>query len=108
KNASKAASDASDDRDYSARSAKKQAVVQPNEIIIRGIKLENTQFDYPVTVNTAVEKWIDYFTGRGRKHMVRYLERSEHFIPFIRPLLRQHQLPEDLVYLAMIESGFHN
>src|SRR5690606_21345695 len=49
-----------------------------------------------------------YFTGKGRKHFVKYLERSEQFIPFIRPLLRQYGLPEDLVYLAMIESGFHN
>jgi hypothetical protein len=85
-----------------------QTVVQPNEIIIKGVKLEHTSFDYPITVNSAVEKWIDYFTGNGRKHFVKYLERSEHFIPFIRPLLRQYGLPEDLVYLAMIESGFNN
>lgn len=94
----------------SARSAapKTQSIMKPNEIIIRGVKLQNTSFDYPVTVNSAVEKWIDYFTGRGRKHMVKYLERSEHFIPFIHPLLRQYGLPEDLVFLAMIESGFNN
>jgi hypothetical protein len=100
----------SSEREFSARgsSPKSQSVVQPNEIIIKGIKLENTQFDYPITVNSAVEKWIDYFTGRGRKHFVKYLERSEHFIPFIQPLLRQYGLPEDLVYLAMIESGFNN
>ncbi len=94
----------------SARAAapKTQSIMKPNEIIIRGVKLKNTSFDYPVTVNSAVEKWIDYFTGKGRKHMVKYLERSEHFIPFIQPLLRQYGLPEDLVYLAMIESGFSN
>lgn len=97
-------------REFSAREAapRVQTVVQPNEIIIKGVKLEHTHFDFPITVNTAVEKWIDYFTGRGRKHMVKYLDRSEHFIPFIRPLLRQYGLPEDLVYLAMIESGFNN
>jgi len=100
----------SDAKEFSARAAapKAQSIMKPNEIIIRGIKLQNTKFDYPVTVNSAVEKWIDYFTGRGRKHMVKYLERSEHFIPFIRPLLQQYGLPEDLVYLAMIESGFSN
>lgn len=94
----------------SARTAspKTQSIMKPNEIVIRGIKLQNTTFDYPVTVNSSVEKWIDYFTGRGRKHMMKYLERSEHFIPFIHPLLRQYGLPEDLVYLAMIESGFNN
>ncbi len=78
------------------------------EIIVQGVKLKNTQFDYPVTINAGVEKWVDYFTGRGRKHFEKYLERSELFIPYIRPILKQHGLPEDLVYLAMIESGFNN
>ena len=78
------------------------------EIIIRGVKLENTKFDYPIAVNSRVEYWIDYFTGRGRKNFVRYLERSELFIPYIQPILKQNGMPEDLVYLAMIESGFNN
>lgn len=78
------------------------------EITFRGIKLQNTQFDIPIVVNSRVEFWIDYFQGRGRKHFEKYLERSTHFIPFITPLLKQNGMPEDLVYLAMIESGFHN
>jgi hypothetical protein len=78
------------------------------EIVIRGVRLQNTSFDYPITINSRVEYWVDYFTGRGRKHFARYLERSELFIPYIVPLLRQNGMPEDLVYLAMIESGFNN
>lgn len=78
------------------------------EMIVQGVKLENTSFDFPVVVNSRVEQWVDYFTGRGRKHFEKYLERSEYFIPYIIPILRQQGLPEDLVYLAMIESGFHN
>src|SRR6185312_16022487 len=41
-------------------------------------------------------------------HFEKYLERSEFFIPYIQPLLKQNGMPEDLVYLAMIESGFNN
>ena len=70
--------------------------------------MKNTQFDYPITINSKVEQWVDYFLGKGRPHMERYLERSEHFIPFIAPILKQNNMPEDLVYLAMIESGFAN
>jgi hypothetical protein len=77
-------------------------------IFVRGIRLENTSFDFPFTLNSRVLHWVDYFTGRGRKHFERYLERSELFIPFILPLLRENKMPEDLVYLAMIESGFNN
>lgn len=78
------------------------------ELYYKGMKLENTTFDLPVEMNAAVEKWIAYFNGKGRKHFERYLERSEIFIPFIRPILKNARAPEDLVYLAMIESGFNN
>ncbi len=91
-----------------ARQNKPVSFANPGEIVINGIKLENTDFDYPITVNSRVEFWVDYFTGRGRGHFEKYLERSELFIPYIQPILRQNGLPEDLVYLAMIESGFNN
>lgn len=77
-------------------------------VIVNGVALKVTTFDLPFKVNTAVEKWVEYFTGRGRKHFELYLARSEYFIPYIRPILRERGLPEDLVFLAMIESGFNN
>jgi membrane-bound lytic murein transglycosylase D len=77
-------------------------------IEIHGVKLQNSNFDIPIVVNSRVEYWVDYFLGKGRVHFERYLERSELFIPYITPLLKQNGLPEDLVYLAMIESGFNN
>lgn len=83
-------------------------VMQGGNIIVNGVRLKHTQFDYPVTINSRVEHWIDYFCGRGRVYFQRYLERSEFFIPYIVPILKQNGLPEDLVYLAMIESGFNN
>jgi membrane-bound lytic murein transglycosylase D len=81
---------------------------EQGEMIVLGVKLKNTDFDFPVTLNSRVEFWVDYFTGRGRKHFEKYLERSEFFIPYIQPILKQNNMPEDLVYLAMIESGFNN
>lgn len=83
-------------------------VAVPNKIAVRGVELENTSFDIPIRVNSRVEKWVDYFTGRGRVHFEKYLERSEYFIPYILPLLKENGMPLDLVYLALIESGFHN
>lgn len=81
---------------------------RPDGIAIRGIVLKNTKFDIPITVNSRVESWVDYFCNRGRPHFQKYLDRSKFFIPYIVPLLKQNGLPEDLVYLAMIESGFNN
>ena len=78
------------------------------EIFYREKKIENAQFDLPVEMNHDVQKWVDYFTGRGRDRFEKYLERSEYFIPFLKPILKNAKAPEDLVYLALIESGFNN
>lgn len=64
------------------------------------------KFDIPIVRNAKVEQWIEYFQKRGRKWFAVYLERSGKYIPFMQRILREHDLPEDLVYLAMIESGF--
>ena len=82
--------------------------VLPSELVYRGMKIQNSVFDIPVEMNRSVEKWVDYFTGRGRDRFAHYLERSEYFIPFLKPILKNAKAPEDLVYLAMIESGFNN
>lgn len=68
---------------------------------------DNSRYDFPITVNSKVEGWIDYFTGRGRPHMERYLSRSSKYIPLMKKILKENGLPEDLVYLALIESGFN-
>lgn len=86
----------------------RSGISENGEMTVLGVTLQNTSFDYPVTLNSRVEFWVNYFTGRGRPHFEKYLERSEYFIPYIRPILKQAGLPEDLVYLAMIESGFNN
>jgi membrane-bound lytic murein transglycosylase D len=58
------------------------------------------------TYNDSVEMWVKYFTGRGRKHMQKYLERSGRYSKTMRNILREEGVPEDLIYIALIESGF--
>jgi membrane-bound lytic murein transglycosylase D len=60
----------------------------------------------PVEINPMVEKWISYFQGRGRRHMERYLARSTRYEKLMKKVLRDSGLPEDLFYIALIESGF--
>lgn len=56
--------------------------------------------------NEHVTKWINYFQGRGRKFMETYLRRSARYLPMMKNVLRENGLPEELVYIALIESGF--
>jgi membrane-bound lytic murein transglycosylase D len=60
----------------------------------------------PVEINEKVEMWIRYFQGRGRPHMERYLARSTRYEALMKKVLRDNKLPEDLFYIALIESGF--
>lgn len=60
----------------------------------------------PVEINPLVEKWITYFQGKGRKHMERYLARSTRYEKLMKKVLRDNGLPEDIFYIALIESGF--
>jgi membrane-bound lytic murein transglycosylase D len=65
-------------------------------------------FDYPVVITDDVIKWMQYFQTRGRKSFVTWLRRAEDIVPQMLPVLESHGLPKDLIYLAMIESGFNN
>lgn len=63
-------------------------------------------FDIPVTYNDRVSRWIRWFQTDGRSSFKTWLERSSRYVPGIEIELQKAGLPQDLVYLAMIESGF--
>jgi membrane-bound lytic murein transglycosylase D len=65
------------------------------------------QFDIPIVFNDAVQYFVKYFTTQKRKIFANWLRRSKRYVPMIKEILRSHGLPEDLIYLAMIESGFN-
>jgi LysM repeat protein len=61
-----------------------------------------------VTVtNERVEKWLDYFQGKGRKDVERWLSRFPRYRPMIDRILEEEGLPPELFYLAVIESGLN-
>jgi peptidoglycan lytic transglycosylase D len=53
-----------------------------------------------------IEKFIVYFQTRGRPRFEIWLARSGKYTQMMREILAQYGLPGDLVYLALIESGF--
>jgi membrane-bound lytic murein transglycosylase D len=65
------------------------------------------EFDIPVVVNDAVKRHIRCFQGTKRDVFARWLKRAKKYAPTITNILKENGLPEDLVYLAMIESGFN-
>ncbi len=76
------------------------------ELLLGGWPKKEPIFDIPIVVNDQVEHCIVLFQTRIRDKFVTWLARSGKYIPFMKNLLKEQGLPEDLVYMALIESGF--
>lgn len=68
---------------------------------------EEKPYHIPMILNDSVENHLEYFKTRGRDSFQRWLDRSALYIPVMKDIFREKNLPEDLVYVAMIESGFN-
>jgi hypothetical protein len=66
------------------------------------------KFDVPIQMNKQVRAYLVYFSTERKAVITRYLARSTRYLPMIKRVFQEAGLPEDLAYLAMIESGFNN
>ena len=64
-------------------------------------------YHIPMILNDSVENHLEYFKTRGRDVFQLWLDRSARYIPVMKDIFKEKNLPEDLVYVAMIESGFN-
>jgi membrane-bound lytic murein transglycosylase D len=62
----------------------------------------------PVTLNAQVLNYIDFFQGRGRPTFAKWYSRMGRYEALITQIFDKYKLPPELIYLAMIESGFQN
>jgi membrane-bound lytic murein transglycosylase D len=71
-------------------------------------ELKTTQSDFPLVVNDYVAGFINYFSNSpaGHAHLLRSLERAGKYKEMISKNLRDQGVPQDLIYLAVAESGF--
>ncbi|HLF86752.1 MAG TPA: transglycosylase SLT domain-containing protein, partial [Nitrospiria bacterium] len=60
-----------------------------------------------IVINKHVVNHITYFQTRMKDRFTLWLSRSSLYIPMMRRVLREYALPEDLVYISLIESGFN-
>jgi membrane-bound lytic murein transglycosylase D len=70
-------------------------------------ELKNTRSDLPLMINDYVAGYINYFSTRGRGVFERALVRSGRYRDMIQRIFQQEGVPQDLIYLAQAESGFH-
>lgn len=81
-----------EDRASASESSKK------DDKSLRGVEFET---------NERVQKWINYYTGRGRERFQMWLERSGPYMELFTKSLRSEGVPEELANLVFVESGFN-
>jgi membrane-bound lytic murein transglycosylase D len=71
-------------------------------------ELKTTQSDFPLVVNDYVAGFINYFSNSKKGHatLLHSLERAGKYKAMIQRNLTDAGLPQDLIYLAVMESGF--
>lgn len=60
-----------------------------------------------IQLNSDVERYIDLYTGNQRRDLEISLQRSQLYFPIIENILDKYDLPLELKYLAVIESGLN-
>ena len=70
-------------------------------------EIRSTHSDLPLMMTDQVAGYINYFSNRGRGTIERALARSGQYEDMMRRTLQQEGVPQDLIYLAQAESGFH-
>jgi membrane-bound lytic murein transglycosylase D len=70
-------------------------------------EVKGTHSDLPLMMTDSVAGYINYFSGRGHGVLERALARSGRYDEMIRSTLKQEGVPQDLIFLAQAESGFH-
>jgi membrane-bound lytic murein transglycosylase D len=70
-------------------------------------EVKATHSDLPLMMTDPVASYISYFSTRGRGTLERALARSGLYHDMIQRVLKEEGVPQDLIYLAQAESGFH-
>jgi membrane-bound lytic murein transglycosylase D len=82
--------------------------IDPNLKAKAAEELKSTTSDLPLVLNDAVASYINYFSnGGGRGFLERGYVRSGKYRDMILRTLKSEGVPQDLIYLAQAESGFH-
>ena len=70
-------------------------------------EIKHTRSDLPLMMTDQVAGYITYFSGYGRGPFERAFARSGRYHDMIVATLKEQGLPQELIYLAQAESGFH-
>jgi membrane-bound lytic murein transglycosylase D len=81
--------------------------VDPNVKAKAEAEMMATRSDLPLMLTDPVAGYINYFSNRGHEQLEHALIRSGRYQDMIQHILKEENVPQELIYLALAESGFH-
>lgn len=73
------------------------------------LKADGVTFDFPLEPDhPRVQKCIRFWQTTAREPMERFLRRSGRYLPMMKEIIKTYNIPTDLAYLPIVESGFNN
>jgi membrane-bound lytic murein transglycosylase D len=84
-------------------------VVDPKLVAKARADLATTNSDLPLVVNDYVATYINFFanTKKGHNTLLHSFERGGRYKAMIQRVMAEEGVPQDLIYLAVAESGFN-
>jgi membrane-bound lytic murein transglycosylase D len=82
--------------------------VDPNIVAKARTELATTKSDLPLVVNDYVAGFINFFANsqRGHNTLLHSFQRAGRYRAMIQRVMSDEGVPQDLIYLAVAESGF--
>ncbi|MGB3618066.1 MAG: LysM peptidoglycan-binding domain-containing protein [Catalinimonas sp.] len=79
--------------------------IEPDEVVAD--RLSCLEGEVPLEFNKTVRGFIDYFTVRNREYTRIMLERRDFYFPIFEETMQAHNMPEEIKYLSIVESGLN-
>lgn len=90
-----------------SNNAKNKVLIAITEEDKNFIKKEASALSMQIPDDKDIDYFIDYFTTTKKYFTENALKRANYFMPMVKKIFRQEGLPEELAYLAVVESGFN-
>ncbi len=92
----------------SSQAAAHQALGHQSQQASTAVALKKAApYNVPIVIDSQVESHIRYFNTAIRDRFEKWLLRLSHYRPLVERIFSEFELPTDLVYLSLVESGFN-
>ena len=68
---------------------------------------DKPRLDFPIVYNKEVKRFVRLYEKYRRVDFQRRLSRAHRYLPLMKKIFKERGVPEELVYVALVESGFH-